>query len=104
MQTERMTPERRAEIERVLADGDTRDVPHFRCAIDLLDELRAAEAENRMLREGLDHIVNQSGDSPYEILCQVCRDGKTQCWSRKHSKDVARDTLARAGGGADAAV
>ena len=101
MQTERMTPERRAEIERDLESvrepieklrrlGDTRWETHYR-AFDLLTELRAVEQENRTLREAYDGTqrILASGVGMLESLDRIAKLHK-----------MGRG--ARAGGGTDA--
>lgn len=73
---ERMSPERRAEIEAVLA------ISVGTVAGELMAELRAVEEENRVLREGLVRCRDENGELTYKDI-----------------RLIARDTLARAGGG-----
>ena len=96
--TERLSPERRAEIERRVENGTaSRYLTH-----PLLAELRAVEQENRTLREKLANAFTKQ-------VCFIHRknpDDPTYC-NGFHSCSSARyalEELARGGGGVDAAV
>lgn len=99
---ERLTKQRRAEIERYASRVPWTTDQRYGAdaAASLLAELRAVEAENRTLREGLDKVIEHI-DSHGRIglpLDHLCGDGG---WFDL-LRTVAQDTLARAGGGADA--
>lgn len=96
----RMTPERRAEIER----GDT-TTPQFvrghqltdreADVRDLLAELHAVEAENTALREGLEDLRctgHKNGWVDYDVQC-VAGPAPNRC--------IQVRRLLRAGGGAE---
>ena len=102
MAEKRMSPELRAEIENTVSKIDLRAPSHsaYTWAVAwmraLLDDLSAVEQENRTLREGLEAA---------KVIADSCFEGHD--WHGLQDlieaiNDGIRDTLARAGGGADA--
>ena len=93
---ERMSPERRAEIEQLRLrwehSDDIRERHWSSTSTDLLAELRAVEEENTALREALGHVATVPNSCP--LCIGHGQPGRTVI----HLSRLAQNALAKFGG------